>query len=245
MEILVNLKKKLKDFSLDIEWHIGNEIAVLFGFSGAGKSMTLQMMAGLFMPDEGHVRIGSVTVFDSSKRINISPQKRKVGYVFQDLALFPHMTVLDNIIYGSANTGKSDRKNRAMEMITAFHLRGLERKIPAELSGGQKQSVAFARALMRKPDILLLDEPFSALDKPLRAEMVQFLKEIKKEFNVPIIFVTHDITEAFFLADIMIVYSKGKVVQIGAPEKIFKNPLNREVQMLIKTDELLNQIKKE
>lgn len=237
MGLSVNLKKKVNGFSLDVAWEIGNELTVLFGYSGAGKSMTLQMIAGLLIPDDGFIRIGSTTMFDGSKRINVPSQQRHLGYVFQDLALFPHMTALDNILYGSNNTGKSERRERAGEMIGAFHLEGLEEKYPAELSGGQKQRVAFARALMRKPYALLLDEPFSALDNPLRIEMRQFLRDIKKRVDVPIVFVTHDITEAFTVADTLIVYFNGKVIQSGAPKDVLDNPLSSEVEMLISTKE--------
>jgi molybdate transport system ATP-binding protein len=233
MGLSVHLKKKVKGFNLDVAWEIGNELAVLFGHSGAGKSMTLQMIAGLLIPDDGFVLIGSTTMFDSSKRISAPPQQRHLGYVFQDLALFPHMTAIENILYGSNSSTKSDKRKRAREMIGAFHLKGLEEKYPAELSGGQKQRVAFARALMREPVALLLDEPFSALDNPLRVEMRQFLRDIKKRVNVPIIFVTHDITEAFAVADTLIVYSSGKVIQTGIPKDVRDNPLNSEVETLM------------
>jgi molybdate transport system ATP-binding protein len=233
MGLSVKLRKKVNGFGLNVSWEIGNELAVLFGCSGAGKSMTLQMIAGLLMPDEGFVRIGSTTMFDRSQDINLPAQQRHLGYVFQDLALFPHMTALDNILYGSNNTGKSERRERAGEMIRAFHLEGLEGKYSDELSGGQRQRVAFARALMRKPYALLLDEPFSALDNPLRVEMRQFLREIKDRVDVPIVLVTHDITEAFTVADTVIVYSHGKLVQTGTPQNILDNPSSSEVKALV------------
>jgi molybdate transport system ATP-binding protein len=235
MGLSVNLKKKINGFSLDVTWEINNELAVLFGYSGAGKSMTLQMIAGLLIPDDGSIRIGSTTMFDGSKRINVPSQQRHLGYVFQDLALFPHMTALDNILYGSNNSDKSERRAGAAEMIRAFHLVGLEEKYPAQLSGGQKQRVAFARALMRKPNALLLDEPFSALDNPLRIEMRQFLRDIKKWVDIPIVFVTHDAAEAYAVADTMIVYSKGTILQTGTPKEVFEYPWSSEVEILVKT----------
>ncbi len=233
MGLSVHLEKKVKGFNLDVAWEINNELTVLFGYSGAGKSMTLQMIAGLLIPDDGFVRIGGTTMFDGVERINVPSQQRHLGYVFQDLALFPHMSALDNIMYGSNNTCKSEKRERAGEMITAFHLEGLEEKYPAELSGGQKQRVAFARALMRKPYALLLDEPFSALDNPLRIEMRQFLRDIKKRIDVPIVFVTHDAAEAYAVADTMIVYSNGKVLQTGTPKDVFEKPWSTEVEILV------------
>ncbi|MEW6586740.1 MAG: ATP-binding cassette domain-containing protein [Nitrospirota bacterium] len=233
MGLSVHLKKKVKGFNLDVAWEINNELTVLFGYSGAGKSMTLQLIAGLLTPDEGFVRIGSTTMFDGSTKIDVPSQQRRLGYVFQDLALFPHMSALDNILFGSNNKGKSERRERAGEMIRAFHLQGIEEKYPAELSGGQKQRVAFARALMRKPYALLLDEPFSALDNPLRIEMRQFLIDIKNSFDVPVIFVTHDAAEAYAVADTMIVYSSGSVLQTGSPKDVFDNPSSAEVEILV------------
>jgi molybdate transport system ATP-binding protein len=239
MGLSVHLKKKVKGFNLDVVWEIGNELTVLFGYSGAGKSITLQMIAGLLIPDDGLVRIGGTTLFDSSRRINVPSQQRQLGYVFQDLALFPHMTALDNILYGSNSMGKSERRERAREMIWTFHLEGLEGKYPSKLSGGQKQRVAFARALMRKPLALLLDEPFSSLDNPLRIEMRRFLRDIKVSFDMPIVLVTHDITEACAVADTLIVYSNGKVIQRGTPKDVRDNPLSSDVEMLINTKEPL------
>jgi molybdate transport system ATP-binding protein len=176
-------------------------------------------------------------MFDGPKRINVPSQQRHLGYVFQDLALFPHMTALDNILYGSNNPGKSERRERAGDMIGTFHLEGLEEKYPAELSGGQKQRVAFARALMRKPYALLLDEPFSALDNPLRIEMRQFLRDIKKRVDVPIVLVTHDAAEAYAVADTMLVYSNGTILQTGTPQEVFENPWSAEVALLVNARE--------
>src|SRR5208283_3201754 len=151
MGLSVKLKKKLKGFSLDIEWEIGHELAVLFGYSGAGKSITLQMIAGLMTADEGSIRVDSATMFDSLSKVDVPAQRRHLGYVFQDLALFPHMTVSENIAYGDNSGSKSEKPGKIKHMVDLFHLEGLEHKYPSEISGGQKQRVAFARSLIRKP----------------------------------------------------------------------------------------------
>jgi molybdate transport system ATP-binding protein len=216
MGLSVKICKKVKGFSLDVEWEIGNELAVLFGYSGAGKSMTLQSIAGTLTPDCGLVRHGGKVYYDSVMKVNEPPQRRPFGYVFQDLALFPHMTVIGNIAYGGLGMRKAEREEKCRGMISLFRLAGLEKKLPSEISGGQKQRVAIARALMRRPEMLLLDEPFSALDHPLRVEMGRILREVHEEFEIPVILVTHDISEAYALADRMIVYADGRVEQTGS-----------------------------
>ncbi|MFH1077551.1 MAG: ATP-binding cassette domain-containing protein [Pseudomonadota bacterium] len=229
----VRLQKKVKNFDLDIEWQIGNELAVLFGFSGAGKSMTLQIIAGILKPDNGEVSFDGVVYFDSSTGTNFLPQKRPFGYLFQDLALFPHMTVLRNILYGAVNLPKNEKLDRAREMFRTFKLTGLEDRYPHEISGGQKQRVALARALIRHPKLLLMDEPFSALDRPLRLEMGQFLREVRDNFSIPVIMVTHDFEEASRISDKIIVYEHGRIAQVGLPESVKNNPANLYVSGLI------------
>ena len=233
MGLSVRLKKKIGGFSLDVAWEIGDELAVLFGYSGSGKSMTLQMITGLLRPDEGLVRADGKIFFDSVSGVDTSPQARTFGYVFQDLALFPHMTVMRNILFGAPDVPKQEKLSRAQAMMEAFKLVGLENRYPSEISGGQKQRVAFARALIRHPAVLLLDEPFSALDKPLRIEMRRFLQEIRMQFSIPVILVTHDFDEAAFLAEKIIVYSHGKVAQIGSLSQVLEQPASQEVQMLV------------
>jgi len=233
MGISVTIKKSLREFDLDVEWEAENELVALFGYSGSGKTMTLRAISGLVAPDSGKVFLNGRPLFDSTAGINERPQNRQTGYVFQDLALFPHMTVADNIAYGLNKHDTKDSKNRISEMIDIFHLRGLEKKLPTRLSGGQRQRVAFARALAVKPSLLLLDEPFSALDSMIRLEMRSVLKAIQKTFNIPVILVTHDFPEALELADKMIVYSEGKIQQRGTPVDIFRNPENERVSELL------------
>jgi molybdate transport system ATP-binding protein len=230
MGLSLSLFKRVDGFVLEVEWAIQEELAVLFGFSGAGKSMTLQMIAGLMDPDRGTITLGEKVLFDSRAGITLPPQDRSIGYVFQDLALFPHMTVRGNIAYGIRDMGKKEGREKVDEMIEIFHLEGLEVKRPPEISGGQQQRVALARALIGQPALLLLDEPFSALDSPLRAEMQDYLLKIKKEFNIPVILVTHDLPEAYTLAERIIVYSEGRISQAGLPQEVLANPIIREAK---------------
>jgi ABC-type Fe3+/spermidine/putrescine transport system ATPase subunit len=153
--------------------------------------------------------------------------------VFQDLALFPHMTVRENILYGAKGLERGERLERMSELTDKFHIRSIEGKYPSEISGGQKQRVAFARALIRRPEALLLDEPFSALDHSLRREMREFLLGLRGDFDIPIIMVTHDIHEALTMPDRLIVYCNGSVVQTGAPAAVFHNPSTEEVAELV------------
>lgn len=223
MGLSVNIIKNVKGFRLDARWEIGDELAVLFGYSGAGKSMTLRTIAGLMTPDGGGIYLNGKTLYDSAAGIDLPPQARSFGYVFQDLALFPHMTALENILYGAHGLSNAVRELRAWDMMERFMITGLERKFPHEISGGQKQRVALARALIRKPDALLLDEPFSALDAPLRAEMQKFLKGIQRELLIPVVLVTHDLSETLTLADRIIILADGKVVETGIPGEVLKS----------------------
>ncbi len=236
MGICVRLKKSVAGFSLDVEWEMGDEIAVLFGCSGSGKTMTFQMIAGLMTPGEGMIRFDDRTFYESAKGVCVPPQERSLGYVFQDLALFPHMTVAQNILYGSAGKAKKEGRRYAQEMMDVFKISGLAEKYPQEISGGQKQRVALARALAGRPSALLLDEPFSALDHPIRIEMRRLLAAIRKEFSMPVVLITHDLDEACSMADRMIVYAEGKVVQSGTPGEIVSSPATPEVRRLLVRD---------
>lgn len=243
--IEISFTKKLKNhFPIEAEWSAGDEIVALFGPSGAGKSITLQAIAGFIIPDEGYIRINGKVVFDSAGRVNIPPQKRKVGYLFQNYALFPHLTVIQNILFACE---KNDKKSVLSEMLhneelisimEVFQLKGLENHYPTQLSGGQKQRVALARALMSKPELFLLDEPFAALDMIMRKKLRNEIKELQKRLQIPMVLVTHDIDEAIMMADRLIIYDKGNVVQGGEPEYIINNPINPMVAELVGVDRI-------
>lgn len=239
MGLELDIKTRLEGFSLDVHWDMGSELVVLFGHSGAGKSMTLRTIAGIAPQGDGYIRLNGRTLFHKDRNINLAPRERSVGYVFQDLALFPHMTVEKNILFGVAGIEGSVARNKAADMMKVFRLADHRCKYPHEISGGQKQRVALARALMRDPEILLLDEPFSALDDQLRMEMRKCLVNVvKDEFRIPTVLVTHNVLEAYVLADRVLVYSNGRVVQSGLPQTVFNEPVNEEVISLVNLKKL-------
>ena len=232
MGLSLNLQKRVEGFALNIEWKIDNELAILFGSSGSGKSMTLQLIAGLIEPDAGFIRSNGSLLYDRREGISVSPQKRCLGYVFQDRVLFPHMTVKKNVTYGLREADRLEMADRVREMLHLFHLEGLEDRFPSEISGGEKQRVALARALIGRPKALLLDEPFSGLDRPIRLELSRLLTEIRNEFDLPVLFVTHDIFEDYALPDKIIVYSGGRIIQVGSPNEVLNHPSDSEVERL-------------
>ncbi len=220
--IHIKLRKKLKgsggEFSLDIDIKLNKgEFATVFGKSGAGKTTILRMLAGLDRPESGLIKVNSDLWFDSEKGINLPPQKRKVGFVFQDYALFPNMTVEENILYGMETPDSRYLKF----LLETVKLEKLKDRKPDTLSGGQKQRVALARALARRPEILLLDEPLSALDIDTRKELQEELYKIHKELGLTTILISHDFSEVFRLSDRVFVLDKGKILKSGRPEEVF------------------------
>ncbi len=235
MELQVSISKKLmgaksNEFTLDAEFKCRNEMIVLFGPTGAGKTLTLNCIAGLEHPDAGYISVNNTVYFDSEKNINISPQKRKVGYLFQNYALFPHLTVEENILFGLRS--KKDAKELE-QMLNIFEIHGLEKRYPSQLSGGQRQRVALARALITQPQILLLDEPFSSLDYTTRVRLRRDLKKIRQLIEIPIILITHNPVEAYTMADTLIVYRHGGIEQVGLPKEIFNKPKSEKVAKLV------------
>jgi molybdate transport system ATP-binding protein len=230
--IRASIQKRLGDFHLDVAFDAGHETVVLFGNSGSGKSVSLAAIAGLLRPDAGRIEIGGRAVFDSSEGIDLPPQRRNVGYVVQHLALFPHLTAAENIAYGLVRSSKSVRRKRVAELVALLSLEGLEDRLPRQLSGGQQQRVALARALARPVDALLLDEPFSALDEALRGDLRAELLRLRQELEVPVVFVTHDLREAYLLGDRIAVIDHGMVLQFDAREEVFRRPRTRRVAQL-------------
>lgn len=228
----VDIQKKLKEFDLNVEFELKNESLGILGPSGCGKSMTLKSIAGIENPDEGIISlfIGEETIyFDSDKKINLKPQQRNVGYLFQNYALFPNMTVEENIGIGLP---KGDNKEKVSQMIKRFHLEGLEKRYPRQLSGGQQQRVALARIMAYSPDVILLDEPFSAMDTFLKEQLRIELVNSLKDFDGFTILVTHDRDEAFQFCDELIILDEGKIIAKGNTYEIFENPKKVQVARL-------------
>lgn len=221
--IKASLQKKLigseGKIDLDISVEINkNDFVVIFGKSGAGKTSFIRMLAGLLIPDSGYLSVNNNIWFDSNKKNILSPQKRKIGYVFQDYALFPNMTIRKNLEFALEN--KKDI-NYIDELLEIVNLKELETRFPDSLSGGQKQRVALARALVRKPDILLLDEPLSSLDSEMRLKLQNELYKIHKKLDITTIMITHDLGEVFRLADMVYIIDNGKIIKQGHPSSVF------------------------
>ncbi len=219
--IEVRIRKKLGNFQLDVEFQADREIFAILGASGCGKSMTLRCIAGIETPDEGRIVLDGRVLFDSEKRINLPPQKRRVGYMFQDYALFPNMTVSQNI---AAGMGRKPDPEQVNGYIRRFALEGLEDRLPRQLSGGQKQRTALARMLAAEPDILLLDEPLSALDAYLKWQMEEELLQILEQEKKTVLFVTHSRDEVYHLCDRVCVLSSGHMETVQPKQEFFASP---------------------
>ena len=220
-------------FSLQCRFDAGNEIVVLFGRSGSGKTTTLQCIAGLAKPDSGNIRLNGRIFFDNTSKINMPPQKRRAGYVFQNITLFPHMDVKQNVAFALKGLTRNEKEARIHDVMELVQIRELESYYPSQLSGGQKQRVVLARALAGKPDILLLDEPFSALDTIVRMQLREEIKDIQGSLNIPVLFITHNPVEAFTMADKVAVFYAGIVQQFATPEDVFYHPATKYVAELV------------
>jgi molybdate transport system ATP-binding protein len=227
--IEIHVEKGLGNFSLSLSLSLQKGLTVLFGPSGSGKTLTLHTIAGLVEPDSGTIHLNGVVYFDKKGGVNLPIPRRRVGYVFQEPSLFPHMSVFENIAYGISGLSSEEKRQTVKQMIDKMRLTGLENNFPHQISGGQKQRVALARALVASPLILLLDEPFASLDNPVREELRFDLLRIREEDHVPVVFVTHDVEEAFVLSDEIVVLSDGKVEQVGSKEDIFYRPQTQKV----------------
>jgi molybdate transport system ATP-binding protein len=211
-------------FVLDLSLEIPPGITIVFGPSGAGKSALLDCIAGLLKPDSGRIEIGGVVVLDVERHIDVRPAKRKIAYVFQSLALFPHMTVQQNVAYGLADIPAPQRASRVKAMLEAFHVEQLAKRQANEISGGEQQRVALARSLATSPAVLLLDEPLTALDEGLKKSIMEDLRRWNAEQNIPILYVTHSRAEVDALGEHVIVMDQGKIISTGTPHEVLDTP---------------------
>ncbi len=225
MALFVDIEKRLGSFHLQVKFQTENETLALLGASGCGKSMTLKCIAGIEKPDKGKIMLDGITLFDSEKKINLPPQKRFVGLLFQNYALFPHMTVEHNILAGAARERDKKKRHALVNTIMErFGLTPLKDHLPCQLSGGQQQRVALARIIVSQPNILLLDEPFSALDSHFRFQMETELREVIKEFGKTVILVSHDRDEVFRMCSRIALMGNGVIDSVGSKEQVFSCP---------------------
>ncbi len=229
----VRIRKRFSGFALDVAWEAGDAVVALFGPSGAGKSLTLQCLAGLVRPDAGRIAVDGRVFFDGDAGVHVAPQDRRLGYVFQGYALFPHLTVADNVGFGLAHWSRERRSRRVDEVLERLDLSALAGRWPRELSGGQQQRVALGRALAVDPALLLLDEPLSALDAPLRRTVRAELGRIVRDWGTPAVLVTHDLGEAFELADRIVVYDGGRIIQAAPKSEVLSSPASVQVARLM------------
>lgn len=245
MALDVNIKRKLKEYELHAKFSLEPGCTGILGASGSGKSMTLKSIAGIESPDEGVITLKDSVFFDKEKKINLAPQNRKAGYLFQSYALFPNMTVEENIGAGLLSRSPG-RKEKIKGLVERFHLEGLEKSYPNRLSGGQQQRVALARILAYEPELLLLDEPFSAMDSYLKEELQQELQEVLREFSGISLLVTHDRDEAYLLCKYLMIMDQGEIIVQGKTKDVFEHPKKyqaakltgcRNISRAIKIDE--------
>ena len=236
MTLSAQLRTRLREFSVDVELQVGRETLVIVGPSGCGKTTTLRMLAGLLNPSTGRISLEGRTLFDSENAVALPPERRSVGVVFQNYALFPHLSVAANVGYGLRGLTKADRDRRVAQALQRVRITPLAHARPATLSGGEQQRVAVARALVTEPRMLLLDEPLSALDVQNRAHLRRELAGLLQELAIPTIVVTHDLADAEVLADRIAVMDRGRIVQAGSPQEVISRPANAFVAQFTGTN---------
>ncbi|HLK35069.1 MAG TPA: molybdenum ABC transporter ATP-binding protein [Terriglobales bacterium] len=236
-ELQARIQKRLhangsREFLLDVQFALPPGITILFGASGAGKTTLLDCLAGLLDPEAGRITLGGRVLFDREAGISLPARKRSLGYVFQDLALFPHLTVEANIRYGLAKLPGEEQQRRALLILESLHASHLRTRFPGQISGGERQRVALARALVRDPALLLLDEPLGGLDAPTKSAILQDLRAWNQAHQIPILYVTHDRGEVFALGERAIVLENGRLVAQGTPHEVLNAPHQEFVAQL-------------
>jgi len=226
------LASKAGEFELNADFLAPQGITILFGPSGSGKTTLLDAIAGLSVPDEGRIQVGERVLFDSKEKVNIPPTQRKIGYVFQDLALFPHMSAESNVAYGLGSIDKRERKQRVTDALQSLGISHLASRLPSQISGGERQRVALARALVTHPSILLLDEPLSGLDLTVRMKIAEDLRRSVQSLPIPVLYVTHNRDEVFMLGERMLVIEQGRIIAEGIPHRVMSAPRSETVAQL-------------
>jgi len=225
LELLLKLQHS-NEFTLQVDLAIQSGFTVLFGPSGAGKTSLLNSIAGLIKPEQGRIVLKSRVLFDSAQAINVSVEERRIGYVFQTLALFPHLTAKENIRYGIAREPEPRQVERVTQILSSFRIAHLANRLPQQISGGERQRVALARTLVTEPELLLLDEPLSALERETKLAIIDDLKRWNESRNIPVLYVTHSHGEAAALGGSVIVLRNGKIAARGESRELLKEVLN-------------------
>lgn len=220
-------------FALDVEIEASPGVTILYGPSGAGKTLTLDCVSGFVQPDSGRILLDDRILFDGSARVHLPARDRRCGYVFQNYALFPHMTLRENLAFAAESRPRLDRHRFVAEMLDRFRIMEFASRYPHQVSGGQKQRCSIARTLVANPKLLLLDEPARGLDVSLREELYTILRELRADYNIPILLVTHDLDECFAVGDRMLIYGEGRILQSGAPREILDRPASLEIARVL------------
>jgi len=218
----VDVAQRLGDFALDVKFAADAPIVGLFGASGSGKTSVVNAIAGVATPQRGTIRVNGSVLFDSATGVNVRPEHRRVGYVFQDALLFPHLDVRSNLLYGQRLRSPSEQFIDEKRVVDLLGLRALLHRKPRTLSGGEKQRVAIGRALLAQPRILLMDEPLASLDAPRKAEILDYIERLRDDLRIPIVFVSHSLDEVMRLADTVVLLAEGKCVAVGPTRDVLR-----------------------
>lgn len=232
-------------FTLEVDFDAAPGFTILFGASAAGKTTLLDCVAGLATPDSGFISAGNRVLFDDTRGVSLPIAKRRIGYVFQSLALFPHMTVEQNVSYGLSHMRESERVKRTSAILQAFHIAHLANRSAREISGGESQRAALARTLVTDPEVLLLDEPLAALDAPTKAHIIDDLREWNRTHEIPILYVTHNREEVFALGERVILLDSGRIVAQGTPHEVMSAPQQETVAQLVGFENIFDAIVEE
>jgi len=240
MTLAVRVKKRLAEFTLDADFEASSAVTIVFGESGSGKTTLLRCVAGVTRPDAGRIAIGDRVLFDGDRRIDVPPRRRRVGFVLQQLALFPHLSARANIAYGLAHLTAAEQRQRVDAIATSFRIVDLLDRHPAQISGGERQRVGLARSLVGDPEILLLDEPMSALDHATQSRIIEDLLRWNEARQIPVLYVTHSQREVFALGRRVLLFEEGRIVGDGQPQQVMNAPTHERIAELVGYENVLD-----